>query len=331
MRHGRAWTAQKFGEPKDVLSVERATWSDPTPGSILIEVEACGIGLPDLLMTRGLYPIVTSPPVRPGQEVSGRVVAVPEGSSYCVGDRVMGLTIYGDGWWRGGLADFAFVQEAKCLHVPQAMSAEAAAGFMIGYRTAYAALAQRVPVEAGSTVLILGAAGSSGAAAVRFAKARGATVIACGGSKEKLEFCQKIGADFTISYRVDNWHDAVLDFTEGAGTDVIFDPVGGDAAATAVKAIAPMGRIALIGFASGGWLELDTQDMVLRNYSAIGVFSGGFSKDEERAAYAELAKMAETEALQTPLGNVYGFEDAKEAIQGLTSPGAGKTVVKVSP
>ncbi|WP_081812154.1 NADPH:quinone oxidoreductase family protein [Hyphomonas chukchiensis] len=329
MRRGRAWTAQTFGEPADVLEIDEASWGDPAPGTILVEVEACGVGLPDLFMTRGVYPIVTAPPVNPGQEVSGRVISVPEGSGFAVGDRVMGLTIYGDGWWRGGLADYAFVQEKKCLHVPDNMSAEAAAGFTICFRTAHAALVERVPVISGSTVLVLGGAGSSGAAAIQLAKARGATVIAIAGSDEKLSFCREQGADFALSYRTPAWQDKVIEITKGAGVDVIFDPVGGEAAANAVKAIGRNGRIALIGFASGSWLDLNTQDMVLRNYSAIGVFSGGFSSDEEAVAYTELAKLGASGAVRTPLGKVFEFEDAMSAIESLNAPSAGKTVVRV--
>ncbi|WP_084398716.1 zinc-binding dehydrogenase [Henriciella aquimarina] len=314
----------------EVLQLCGDEWENPDEGTLLVKVEACGIGLPDLFMTQGRYPIVASPPVHPGQEVSGRVISVPPGSAFRVGERVMGITIYGSGWWRGGLADYAFVQERKCLRIPAEMSDEAAAGFVIGFRTAHAALVERVPVTAGERVLILGGAGSSGAAAIQLSKALGAEVIAVAGSDEKLRFCETIGADHVVSYGEEGWPDAVAGATRGRGVDVIFDPVGGATALAALATLATRGRIALVGFASGEWLKLDAQDMVLRNYSAVGVFSGGFSANEDARAFADLAEMVERGAINTPLGSVFEFDQTREAICSLSRPGPGKTVVRMS-
>jgi NADPH2:quinone reductase len=329
MFEGRAWKADQFGDPMRALKLKREEWGDPAEGTVLVKVTACGIGLPDLFMTQGVYPIVSTPPVYPGQEVCGRVISVPPGSAFKIGDRVMGMTIYGQGWWRGGLADFAFVQERKCLRVPDGMTDEAAAGFTIGFRTAHAALVERVPLMPGQRILILGAAGSSGAAAIRLAKALGAEVIAVAGSDEKRSFCESIGADHVLDYRADGWTDAVWSATQGRGIDVIFDPVGGATASAAVTTLARSGRIALIGFASGQWLNLDAQDMVLRNYSAVGVFSGGFSADEDTQAYTRLAEMAADGSISTPLGKVFNFNQAREAISSMNMPAPGKLVVRI--
>ncbi len=330
MFKGRAWKADRFGDPETVLQIGTDIWEEPPPGSVLVKVAACGLGLPDKFMTEGRYPIVATPPVKPGQEVSGRVVSVPSGSAFRTGERVMGITLYGDGWWRGGLADYAFVQERKCLRVPDSMTDESAAGFTIGFRTAHAGLIERVPVACGQRILVLGAAGSSGAAAICLSKALGCEIFALASSEDKRRFCQSIGADHVFDYRQEGWVEAVMDATQGHGIDVIFDPVGGSTAKQALATLAPAARIALIGFASGTWLDLDAQDMVLRNYSAIGVFSGGFSAEEESQAYARLERMARDGEITTPLGNVFEFEKAGEAICLLETPGPGKTVVRVA-
>jgi NADPH2:quinone reductase len=270
--------------------------------------------------------------VTPGQEVSGEVVATPDGSAFNVGDRVMGVTPFGgEGLTFGGMADYAYVREPQTLHVPDGLSVEEAAGFLVGFRTAYAALVQRLPVAAGDVLVVLGAAGSSGVTAVSLGKALSATVIAVAGSDEKLEFCKSIGADHALSYKSGDFVQEILDLTDGRGADAIFDPVGGETATKSLKAIARFGRIGIVGFAAGGWVTLDPLDMVLRSYSAVGVFAAAYTAAEDRDAYAELFNMAQQGRIRTPVGKVYGFDEAIQAIQAMASPLPGKHIVRVSP
>jgi len=330
MFNGRILKATSFGAPKDVLQISEHVWGQPPEGCLLVKVDACGLGLPDMLMTMGVYPIVPAPPVTPGQEVTGKVVAVSEGSAFKAGDRVMGVTQIGGGLQFGGVSDYAYIRESQTLHVPDSLSVEEAAGFLVGFRTAYAALVQRMPVGNGDVVVVLGGAGSSGATTIAMGKALGATVIAVAGGDDKLAFCRNIGADHAISYKSGDFVQEILDLTGGRGADVIFDPVGGETGTKSLKAIARFGRYGIVGFAGGGWATLDPLDMLLRSYSAVGVYAGAYTPEEDRAAYDELFRMARQGLIRTPVGKVFDFEDAAEAIQGMASPLPGKQIIRVS-
>lgn len=326
MFEGRQWIANSFGEPGKVIEQVSRSWSEPPEGKVLVKVLATGAGLPDSLMVKGVYPLVKSPPATPGQEVCGEVVATAVNSPFTVGQRVMGITDFVGG--SGGFADYAYVLERRCRAVPSVLSDTEAAGFVIPFHTASSAFVVRTRLVAGETVVILGAGGSSGAAAIQFAKALGAKVIAVAGGLEKLAFCTEQGADHVIDYRSEELPGKILEYTGGVGADVIFDPVGGDTAAASVKAIARHGRVALIGFASGSWLQLDPVDMVLRNYSAVGVFAGGFSPADDAIAYDGMCQMAEQGKLRTPIAQAYSFAEVPELLQRIAEgPPAGKLVL----
>jgi NADPH:quinone reductase len=324
---GRSWKARAFGEPAKVLRAEETTWPAPPEGLVLVRVRACGTGLPDLLMTRGDYPPIPEPPVAPGQEVAGEVVAVPSGSRFLTGERVMGSTAFADGW--GGYADYTYVREARTQRVPDSMSDEEAAGFMIAFRTAYAGLAQRVIVSPGDVLLVLGAAGNTGAAAVQLGKVLGATVIAAAGSAEKLALCRALGADHLIDYRQSDVADEALKVTDGRGADVIFDPVGGDLGTRAAAGLARLGTIAMVGYASGSFLTPNQLDMVLRSYTIAGVYAAG-TPQEDREAYGRLAELADRGAIRTPVTTVASFAEVPAVIAGIPTAAPGKTVVRIS-
>lgn len=329
MFEGSQWIASSFGEPDAEIERVARSWSHPREGQVLVKVLAAGAGLPDALMVQGVYPLVPKPPVTPGQEVCGVVVAVPAKSAFTVGQRVMGITDFAGG--SGGFAHYAYVLERRCRIVPATLSDAEAAGFVIPFHTASSAFVARARLAAGETVVILGAAGSSGAAAIQFAKALGARVIAVAGGAEKLAFCTAQGADRVIDYRSEDLPGRIREYTGGAGADVIFDPVGGETAAAAVKAIARGGRVALIGFASGDWLRLDPVDMVLRNYSAVGVFAGGFSLAEDAEAYDGMCRMADAGKLRTPIAQIYGFAEVPDLLRRIADgPPAGKLVLAVA-
>ena len=173
MFSGRAWRVVKFGEPAEAVELQEMTWGEPAPGQVLIRVRTAGAGFPDVMMVAGHFPLLGEPPFGLGEEAAGEVVAVPPGSRFVVGDQVTGITEFLAG--SGGYADFAYVREGSAIRIPAGMTDEQAAGFPVGFRTAYAGLVERAPVQAGQTVLDLGAAGSSGAAALQLGKALGAT------------------------------------------------------------------------------------------------------------------------------------------------------------
>jgi len=329
MFSGRAWRVVRFGEPREAAELQETTWGEPAPGQVLIRVRTAGAGFPDLLMTAGHFPLLGAPPFGLGEEAAGEVVAVAPGSRFSVGDRITGITAFLEGW--GGYAEYAYVREQSAIRIPEGMTDEQAGGFPIGFRTAYAGLVERAPVQAGQTLLVLGAAGSSGATATQLGKALGATVIAVAGSPEKLEFCSRLGADHVLNHRTDDLTARIAEITGGRGVDVIYDPVGGETAATLVKSLARNGRIAVVGLASGAPVALDPMDMLLRNYSAVGVLAIPAEDPEaEAAVWSRLAALAESGAITTPVGTVYGFDDVPRMIAEQGAPKAGKSVVRVA-
>ena len=168
MFSGRAWRLVKFGEPKEAIELHEMTWDEPSPGQVLIRVRTAGAGFPDMMMTAGHFPLLGDPPFGLGEEAAGEVVAVPPDSRFAVGDQVTGITGFLEGW--GGYAEYAHVLEQSAIRIPSGMTDEQAGGFPIGFRTAYAGLVERAPVKAGQTLLVLGAAGSSGATALQLGK-----------------------------------------------------------------------------------------------------------------------------------------------------------------
>ncbi|WP_405577306.1 zinc-binding alcohol dehydrogenase family protein [Streptomyces sp. NBC_01190] len=328
MFSGRAWRLVKFGDPREAVELQEMTWEEPAAGQLLIRVRTAGAGLPDAMMAAGHFPLLGQPPFGLGEEAAGEVVAVPPGSRFAVGDQVTGITGFLEGW--GGYADYTYLREGSTIRIPAGMTDEEAGGFPIGFRTAYAALVERAPLQAGQTLLVLGAAGSSGATATQLGKALGAKVIAVAGSQEKLEFAARHGADEVVNYRTDDLAARIADLTGGQGVDLIFDPVGGETAATALKGIARGGRIALAGLASGAPVALDSMDMLLRNYTAVGVLATPLAPDAEAAAWDHLAGLAEKGAIAVPLGRVHAFDEVPRMIAEQTTPGAGKSVVRVA-
>jgi NADPH2:quinone reductase len=325
---GRAWRLLKFGDPAEGIELQEATWPEPRSGQVLIRVRTAGAGFPDAMMAAGQFPLLQEPPFGLGEEAAGEVVAVPPGSRFRTGDRVAGITEFLTGW--GGYADYAYLREGSTVRVPDGMTDEQAGGFPIGFRTAYAGLVERSPLKAGQSLLVLGAAGSSGAAAIQLGKALGAEVIAVAGDDDKLAFCARQGADHTLNHRSDDLTARIADITGGHGVDVLFDPVGGATAAEAVKSVAPYGHVSLIGFASGSFLPLDPADMLMRNYTVAGVLATPREEDIENAVWDDIMGLAGSGAITTPVGRVFDFSEVPGMIAQQATPPAGKSVVRVS-
>ena len=325
----KTWRAEEFGDPQAVLKQVEVETPKPGPGEVAVRVAACGVGLPDLLMLRGSYPLVREPPVSPGQEVVGTVVEAGEGGAFAVGDRVMTTTQFAHG--HGGFSEVCLSNSWSVASlVPEALSDEQAAGFLIPFHTAHVGLVHRAQLECGETLLVLGAAGSSGSAAIQLGKAVGATVVAAAGSSEKAKFCLSQGADHAINYREQSVPDTVNEITGGTGANVIFDPVGGKAFEGATGCVAQDGRMVLIGFASGSWPELSAAHLVQRSYSVLGAFVAARTEEQVAQAKADLVRFVEAGAIKPPIDHVFEFDEVPALMQRLADGRTnGKLVLRV--
>jgi len=327
----RAWRVNEFGEPADVLRLEQNLEPfEPGPGQVKLTVEAAGLGLPDVFMCRNNYPLVPPLPFTPSQEAVGRVIAVGEGvDPILMGERVLGPTLFQ--LQRGGLADECLMMASMAFPIPDAMSGEEAAGFFIPYQTAWIGLVRRARLCADDCVLVLGASGSSGSAAVQLARAKGARVIAVAGGADKVAFCKELGADAVIDYRSEDITDATLALTEGKGASVVFDPVGGKAGRAGFKATAFEGRFVVIGYASGEWPRISLPETLPKNISLVGAMPVGYSPAFMLDAHRDLMAHWEQGQLKVVGKQVFSFEDAGKAIEHIAARKVeGKVVVKVA-
>lgn len=272
----RAWQIQRYGEPDVALGLAEVELPEPGPGELRIRVEAAALGLPDVFMSRGSYAFRPELPAIPGQEVAGSVTAVGKGTSTPVGARVMAVTAFFRGF--GGLAEEALALEASSYPAPAEMAAAEAACFVIPYHTAYLGLVTRGRVQKGETLVVLGAAGGTGTAALQVGRALGARVIAIAGGAAKVEASLRFGAHRAFDHRSEDWVEAVRRETGGRGADVIYDPVGGEAFEQALGCIASEGRLLSIGNASGRWSDASTRRLVGKNASVVGVFVAAYQK-----------------------------------------------------
>jgi len=272
--------------------VDALTWKElPTPqpkeGEVLIEIKAASLNFPDLLIVQNKYQIKPPLPFVPGSEYAGVVQAVGEGVKHLqVGQNVACLS------GTGGFGTHTIAPAALCMPLPAGFSHVDAAAFIMIYATSWHALMDRAQLKAGETVLVLGAAGGVGTAAIQIAKAAGARVIAAASTDEKCAFCSALGADATINYTSKNLRDEIKTLTGGNGPDVIYDPVGGDFAEPAFRSIAWRGRYLVVGFASGPIPSLPLNLTLLKGASIVGVFWGDFARREPKANAAMMAELA---------------------------------------
>lgn len=265
------------------IGVEALAWTelpDPAPkaGEVLVEIRAASLNFPDLLIVQNKYQIKPPLPFVPGSEFAGVVQAVGDGVSHLqVGQNVACLS------GTGGFATHTIAPAARCIPLPDGFGHVDAAAFIMTYATSYHALLDRGQLQAGETVLVLGAAGGVGTAAIQIAKAKGARVIAAASTDEKCDVCLKLGADAVINYSVEDLRDAAKSLTDGRGPDVIYDPVGGTLAEPAFRSIAWRGRYLVVGFASGPIPSLPLNLPLLKGASVVGVFWGEFAKREPQA------------------------------------------------
>lgn len=323
-----AWVVNGTGAPRDVLELREVALPEPGPGFLRMEVEAAALGLPDVLMCRGTYPLTPQGTFTPGQEIVGRVTAVGEGvDPALVGTRRMGVTAFYLG--HGGFAREALAADATMFPVPEWMKAADAAAVHIPFQTGWIALRDRADLQSGETLVVLGAAGGSGAAAVQLGKLLGARTIAVAGGEEKGAYCREIGADTVVDHSSEDVVEAIREATEGRGADVIFDPVGGALAERLGAAMSNEGRFLLVGFASGRWPQFDPAHLVQGNFSVMGVYAGAYGPEHSAAAYAEMLPRMESGGLASLVTREFAFEELPDAMHGLeTRKAIGKWVLR---
>jgi NADPH2:quinone reductase len=274
------------------VGVEALTWKElPTPapqaGQVLIRIEAASLNFPDLLIVQNKYQMKPDLPFVPGSEYAGVIEAVGEGVTHLkVGQSVACLS------GTGGFGTHTLAPAKLCMPLPAGFPAVDAAAFIMIYATSHHALMDRAGLKAGETVLILGAAGGVGTAAIQIAKAAGARVIAAASTDEKCALCKSLGADEIINYTTQNMREVLKTLTGGKGPDVIYDPVGGDFAEPAFRSIAWRGRYLVVGFAAGPIPALPFNLALLKGASIVGVFWGDFARREPQANAAMMAELA---------------------------------------
>ncbi|WP_442110663.1 NADPH:quinone oxidoreductase family protein [Pseudomonas sp. NUPR-001] len=312
--------------PAQNLVVEEVESPLPKKNEVVLEVHAAGVNFPDTLIIEGKYQFQPPLPFSPGGEAAGIVRAVGEKvTTLKVGDRVMGLT----GW--GSFAEQVAVPAYNVLPIPEHMDFTHAAAFCMTYGTSMHALQQRGQLKAGETLLVLGASGGVGLAAVEIGKAMGARVIAAASSAEKLAVAKAAGADELINYSEHSLKDEIKRLTGGNGADVIYDPVGGDLFDQAVRAIAWNGRLLVVGFASGRIPELPVNLALLKGAAVLGVFWGAFAQRQpadNAANFQQLFSWYAEGKLKPLVSRTYPLAEAGAAIDQLGQRNAvGKLVV----
>lgn len=325
----RAIHCTEIGGP-DKLAVVDLPDPVPGPGQVVIDVAYASLNFPDLLTIQGLYQVQAEPPFVPGFEAAGSVAAVGDGVDHlAVGDRVSGFNTI------GAFAEKWLVDAQACTPIPDGVSLDVAASLNIAYGTSYHALKQRAQLANGETLLVLGAAGGVGSAAVEIGSLMGATVIAAAGSEEKLAFCRDLGATETINYSSDDFRARIKEITGGRGVDVVYDPVGGSLSEQAFRSIAWNGRHLVIGFAAGDIPAVPWNLPLLRGASVVGVFWGSFTAREPALSTQntnDLFEMILDGRLRPRITAEFGLEQYEAAYGVFTTRSVlGKVVFAVNP
>jgi NADPH:quinone reductase len=310
----KAMVCEQFGGPE--VLVERKLPDPPSPGAgeIQVRIAARGVQYVDVLMLAGKYQFRPEPPFIPGGEAAGYVAAVGSGvAGFQVGDAVMSRHTL------GALAELGNAKAALCDKVPAGLSMAQAGVFRGAYTTAYHALLQRGRMQPGEWVLIHGAAGGIGIAAIQVAKAFGAKVIATAGSEEKRKACLEEGADHAIDYR-SGFVDQVKEITGGYGVDIVYDPIGDKVAEESLRCLAWCGRLLILGFLGGGPTNIRSNYLLIKGIDAIGVRIGGLNEANPGLAVANmkaLIALAEQGKLRPRISHTFPLDQAPEALQAV--------------
>jgi len=321
----KALLCRALGET-DSLVVEEVAAPQPGPRQVLIAVKAAGVNFPDILMVQGKYQFKPPLPFAPGCELAGIVKTVGEGVTHVKpGDAVLAIVMH------GAFAEEALADADRVVPLPRGMDLEVAASFMFTYGTSYHALKDRAQLAKGETLLVLGAAGGVGLAAVELGKLMGARVIAAASSDDKLAACKGRGADATINYATEDLRERVKALTEGRGVDVVYDPVGGAYSESALRGMAWRGRFLVVGFAAGEIPKIALNLTLLKGCSIVGVFWGEFTKKEPQANRENVRQLLQWIAageLQPLVSGRYPLSRGIEALHALRDRAVkGKVVI----
>lgn len=311
----KALVCREYGPPES-LALEEMPDPEAGPGEVVVEIAAAGMNFPDVLSIAGKYQIKTPPPFIPGNEAAGTIIALGEGANrYQVGDKVIALPR------NGAFASRCAVSQDMVMPVPEGLSLEQAAGYSVTYGTSYHALKQSAEIRKGETLLVLGAAGGVGIAAVEIGHAMGAKVIAAASTDEKVAFAMAAGADHGINYKEASMRDVLKELTGGKGVDVVYDPVGGEVAQIALRALGWQGRHLVVGFASGTIPDFPANMALLKEARIQGTLWGVWvmrNPIEHLENMAELAEMIKQGTLKPQVTAAYAVEDYLSAFAEIT-------------
>ncbi|VXC75087.1 NADPH:quinone oxidoreductase family protein [Massilia sp. 9I] len=303
--------------PIDSLVIEDLPDLVPGPGEVVVDVKAAGVNFPDVLTVQGKYQVRPELPFTPGNEFAGTVRVVGEGvTGFAPGQRVIGFTR------TGAFAEQAVAPAEALMPMPPGMDFDIAAAITLTYGTSHHAVVDRAALQPGETMLVLGAAGGVGLAAIEIGKALGARVIAAASNDEKLAICRAHGADVVINYEKEDLREALKAATGGRGPDVIYDPVGGKYSEPAMRSIAWRGRHLVVGFAAGDIPKLPWNLMLLKGASVVGVFWGDFVRREPKANLAAMRQMLGWMAegkLKPLVSQRYRLEETTQALNDMAA------------
>ena len=323
----KAIRCNSYGPPSS-LTLEVIPDLIPGKKEVLVRVRACGINFPDTLIIQGLYQFKPELPFTPGSDVAGVVKAIGEDVKHLkVGDEVFGFVAH------GAMAEEVLVPANACFPKPKQMEFPVAASFMMAYGTSFYALKDRAKLQKGETLLVLGASGGVGLAAVELGKLMGAHVIAAASSDEKLELCKHYGANETINYSKEDLKSTIKTLTKNKGVDVIYDPIGGSYSEAAFRGMAWNGRYLVVGFASGEIPKLPLNLPLLKGASVVGVFWGGFAMGQPKENMQNTTTLMQWYAegrLNPHIDKIYSLADAPKALEAMMQREVkGKLVVRV--
>jgi NADPH:quinone reductase len=308
----KAVLCKQYGPPAS-LAFEELPSPHPGPGEAVVSIKAASVNFPDVLIIQNKYQFKPPLPFSPGSELAGVVKEVgPEVTAFKPGDKVIAFTTY------GAFAEEVKTEASRLLPMPEGMDYPSAAAFLLTYATSDHALRDRGALKRGETLLVLGAAGGVGLAAIEIGKALGARVIACASSAEKLAVCREHGADATVNYAAEDLRSRVKELTDGRGADVVYDPVGGAYTEPAFRSLAWRGRLLVVGFAAGDIPRLPLNLALLKGAAAVGVFWGDFARREPREfaqSVAQLARWYREGKLRPHVSQTLPLHEAPKALE----------------
>ena len=319
----KAIVCNDFGPIKDIQykDVEDPKIED---NSVIIDVKSIGVNFPDGLLVQGKYQLKPETPFTPGMEVAGQVIEIGSNvSKFKIGDRVVGQSQL------GGYAEKALVKESSVFNIPEKMSFDDSCALLCAYGTSHYALKQRGNLKKGELLVVLGASGSTGIAAIQIGKIMGAKVIGVASTEEKQKIAKESGADIILGY--DNLKEELKAMSDGKGVDVIFDPVGGDIFDTVARTMARYGRLLVIGFASGTIPKLAVNLALVKEFSVVGVFWGAFSRsqpDDYAKNMIELFEWHQKGLVKPLIEEHFNLSEAATVLEKILSRGAkGKVIL----